>query len=235
MGSGVLSDFIILSLIVKPVYNFLSRSYIDMVQKLGQYKHVCIQKFHPYPFLVSSLLYIIIFSFLSSSPCLSSISKYEYIYVLYICNFPCFLCKLASHIHYHVPGFLLCWVLFGNKALRVPVVDWALTASSVCSQVLLHHAANSVKRVSMELGGHAPFIVFDSANVDQAVAGAMASKFRNSGQVSPRAFFWVVCFTKILPPSSLPGRKGISGFLPSSFVHVLFHRRLVSALCLGLC
>lgn len=36
----------------------------------------------------------------------------------------------------------------------------------------------------MELGGLAPFIVFDSANVDQAVAGAMASKFRNAGQVS---------------------------------------------------
>lgn len=51
-------------------------------------------------------------------------------------------------------------------------------------QILLHHAANSVKRVSMELGGLAPFIVFDSANVDQAVAGAMASKFRNAGQVS---------------------------------------------------
>ncbi|XP_047588315.1 succinate-semialdehyde dehydrogenase, mitochondrial isoform X2 [Lutra lutra] len=50
------------------------------------------------------------------------------------------------------------------------------------AEVLLHHAAGSVKRVSMELGGHAPFIVFDSANVDQAVAGAMASKFRNSGQ-----------------------------------------------------
>lgn len=49
-------------------------------------------------------------------------------------------------------------------------------------QILLHHAANSVKRVSMELGGLAPFIVFDSANVDQAVAGAMASKFRNAGQ-----------------------------------------------------
>ena len=43
----------------------------------------------------------------------------------------------------------------------------------------------------MELGGHAPFIVFDSANVDQAVAGAMASKFRNSGQVSPAAIFRV--------------------------------------------
>lgn len=49
-------------------------------------------------------------------------------------------------------------------------------------QILLHHAANSVKRVSMELGGLAPFIVFDSANVDQAVAGAMTSKFRNAGQ-----------------------------------------------------
>lgn len=47
-------------------------------------------------------------------------------------------------------------------------------------------AADSVKRVSMELGGHAPFIVFDSADVDMAVGGAMASKFRNSGQVSQR-------------------------------------------------
>uniref|UniRef100_A0A8D1ZXN4 Succinate-semialdehyde dehydrogenase, mitochondrial n=1 Tax=Sus scrofa TaxID=9823 RepID=A0A8D1ZXN4_PIG len=54
--------------------------------------------------------------------------------------------------------------------------------STATGKVLLHHAANSVKRVSMELGGHAPFIVFDSANVDQAVAGAMVSKFRNSGQ-----------------------------------------------------
>lgn len=35
----------------------------------------------------------------------------------------------------------------------------------------------------MELGGHAPFIAFDSANVDRAVAGALASKYRNSGQV----------------------------------------------------
>lgn len=50
-------------------------------------------------------------------------------------------------------------------------------------QILLKHAAGTVKRVSMELGGHAPFIVFDSADVDRAVAGALASKFRNSGQV----------------------------------------------------
>uniref|UniRef100_A0A8C3YIV5 Succinate-semialdehyde dehydrogenase n=1 Tax=Catagonus wagneri TaxID=51154 RepID=A0A8C3YIV5_9CETA len=58
----------------------------------------------------------------------------------------------------------------------------SFTGSTATGKVLLHHAANSVKRVSMELGGHAPFIVFDSADVDQAVAGAMASKFRNSGQ-----------------------------------------------------
>lgn len=44
-------------------------------------------------------------------------------------------------------------------------------------------AADTVKKVSMELGGHAPFIVFDSADVDKAVSGAMSSKFRNSGQV----------------------------------------------------
>ncbi|XP_036850255.2 succinate-semialdehyde dehydrogenase, mitochondrial isoform X2 [Manis javanica] len=58
----------------------------------------------------------------------------------------------------------------------------SFTGSTTTGKILLHHAADSVKRVSMELGGHAPFIVFDSANVDQAVAGAMASKFRNSGQ-----------------------------------------------------
>nr|XP_012419978.1 PREDICTED: succinate-semialdehyde dehydrogenase, mitochondrial isoform X2 [Odobenus rosmarus divergens] len=58
----------------------------------------------------------------------------------------------------------------------------SFTGSTATGKILLHHAAGSVKRVSMELGGHAPFIVFDSANVDQAVAGAMASKFRNSGQ-----------------------------------------------------
>ena len=42
--------------------------------------------------------------------------------------------------------------------------------------------SGTVKKVSMELGGHAPFIVFDDANIDDAVAGAMQSKFRNTGQ-----------------------------------------------------
>ena len=51
-------------------------------------------------------------------------------------------------------------------------------------QILLRQAASTVKAVSMELGGNAPFIVFDSASVEQAVQGAMACKFRASGQVT---------------------------------------------------
>uniref|UniRef100_A0A7M4E7Z6 Succinate-semialdehyde dehydrogenase n=1 Tax=Crocodylus porosus TaxID=8502 RepID=A0A7M4E7Z6_CROPO len=62
------------------------------------------------------------------------------------------------------------------------VAKISFTGSTATGKLLLHYAADTVKRVSMELGGHAPFIVFDSANVDQAVAGALASKYRNSGQ-----------------------------------------------------
>jgi succinate-semialdehyde dehydrogenase/glutarate-semialdehyde dehydrogenase len=49
-------------------------------------------------------------------------------------------------------------------------------------KVLLKQCADTVKKVSMELGGHAPFIVFDDADIDAAVQGALACKFRNSGQ-----------------------------------------------------
>uniref|UniRef100_A0A673AAU9 Succinate-semialdehyde dehydrogenase n=1 Tax=Sphaeramia orbicularis TaxID=375764 RepID=A0A673AAU9_9TELE len=62
------------------------------------------------------------------------------------------------------------------------VAKISFTGSTATGKVLLKLAADTVKRASMELGGHAPFIVFDSADVDKAVAGAIASKFRNSGQ-----------------------------------------------------
>ncbi|XP_061552780.1 succinate-semialdehyde dehydrogenase, mitochondrial isoform X2 [Phycodurus eques] len=62
------------------------------------------------------------------------------------------------------------------------VAKISFTGSTATGKVLLKMAADTVKKVSMELGGHAPFIVFDSADVDKAVQGAMASKFRNSGQ-----------------------------------------------------
>lgn len=46
----------------------------------------------------------------------------------------------------------------------------------------MKQCADTVKKMSMELGGNAPFIVFDDADIDAAVAGAMMSKYRNSGQ-----------------------------------------------------
>jgi succinate-semialdehyde dehydrogenase/glutarate-semialdehyde dehydrogenase len=56
------------------------------------------------------------------------------------------------------------------------------TGSTEVGKELMAACAGTVKRTSMELGGNAPFIVFDDADLDAAVAGAMASKFRNAGQ-----------------------------------------------------
>jgi succinate-semialdehyde dehydrogenase/glutarate-semialdehyde dehydrogenase len=58
----------------------------------------------------------------------------------------------------------------------------SFTGSTAVGKKLLVACAASVKKVSMELGGNAPFIVFDDADIDSAVAGAIAAKYRNSGQ-----------------------------------------------------
>ena len=58
----------------------------------------------------------------------------------------------------------------------------SFTGSTAVGKILLTQCAASVKKVSMELGGNAPFIVFDDADIDAAVTGAIASKFRNAGQ-----------------------------------------------------
>ncbi|WP_241639049.1 NAD-dependent succinate-semialdehyde dehydrogenase [Vibrio parahaemolyticus] len=58
----------------------------------------------------------------------------------------------------------------------------SFTGSTQVGRVLMQQSAADIKRTSMELGGNAPFIVFDDADIDAAVAGAMASKFRNAGQ-----------------------------------------------------
>ncbi|MBG76280.1 MAG: succinate-semialdehyde dehydrogenase (NADP(+)) [Pelagibacteraceae bacterium] len=58
----------------------------------------------------------------------------------------------------------------------------SFTGSTEIGKILLKQCSSSVKKVSMELGGHAPFIVFEDAEIDAAVDGAMLSKFRNSGQ-----------------------------------------------------
>ncbi|MBE3570766.1 MAG: NAD-dependent succinate-semialdehyde dehydrogenase [Bacillales bacterium] len=56
------------------------------------------------------------------------------------------------------------------------------TGSTEVGKILMRGAADTVKKVSLELGGHAPLIVMDDANIEKAVAGAIASKFRNAGQ-----------------------------------------------------
>ena len=58
----------------------------------------------------------------------------------------------------------------------------SFTGSTAIGKLLMQKAANSVKKISLELGGNAPFIVFDDADIDQAISGAVASKFRNTGQ-----------------------------------------------------
>lgn len=67
--------------------------------------------------------------------------------------------------------------------MESPVVrKVTFTGSTEVGKELIRQSADTVKKVSMELGGNAPFIVFDDADLDKAVEGAMVSKFRNSGQ-----------------------------------------------------
>lgn len=58
----------------------------------------------------------------------------------------------------------------------------SFTGSTEVGRILLRQSADSVKKLSLELGGNAPFIVFDDADLDAAVEGALASKYRNAGQ-----------------------------------------------------
>ncbi len=58
----------------------------------------------------------------------------------------------------------------------------SFTGSTEVGRILMRQSANTVKKLSLELGGNAPFIVFDDADLDSAVEGALASKYRNAGQ-----------------------------------------------------
>jgi succinate-semialdehyde dehydrogenase/glutarate-semialdehyde dehydrogenase len=77
--------------------------------------------------------------------------------------------------------------LTGSRAVR----KLSFTGSTRVGALLLRQCADTIKRTSMELGGNAPLIVFDDADLDLAVASAMASKFRNAGQTC-------VCANRIL-------------------------------------
>lgn len=75
------------------------------------------------------------------------------------------------------------------------------TGSTRVGKLLTKQCAGTLKRLSMELGGNAPFIVFDSADVDAAVAGFMANKFRNAGQTC-------VCANRVFVQSSIAAAFG---------------------------
>ena len=71
----------------------------------------------------------------------------------------------------------------GGELTSSPIVrKLSFTGSTEVGKVLMQQCASTVKKVSLELGGNAPFIVFDDADLDAAVDGAMASKYRNTGQ-----------------------------------------------------
>ena len=71
----------------------------------------------------------------------------------------------------------------GLELTQNPLVrKFSFTGSTEVGKLLMAQCATTVKKVSLELGGNAPFIVFDDADLDQAVEGALASKYRNMGQ-----------------------------------------------------
>jgi succinate-semialdehyde dehydrogenase/glutarate-semialdehyde dehydrogenase len=80
----------------------------------------------------------------------------------------------------------------GGEITANPIVrKLSFTGSTEVGKQLMAQAAGTMKRVTMELGGNAPFIVFDDADLDAAVTGAIASKYRNTGQTC-------VCANRIL-------------------------------------
>ncbi|AZV95004.1 NADP-dependent succinate-semialdehyde dehydrogenase [Kerstersia gyiorum] len=80
----------------------------------------------------------------------------------------------------------------GGALTRSPVVrKLSFTGSTGIGKLLMAQSADTMKKVSMELGGNAPFIVFDDADLDAAIQGVLASKFRNSGQTC-------VCTNRVL-------------------------------------
>ncbi|MBW8184111.1 NAD-dependent succinate-semialdehyde dehydrogenase [Shewanella nanhaiensis] len=85
------------------------------------------------------------------------------------------------------------------------VAKFTFTGSTAVGKILMTQTATTVKKVSMELGGNAPFVVFDDADLDAAVQGALISKYRNAGQTC-------VCTNRILV------QKGVAKAFTDKFV-----------------
>ncbi len=101
-------------------------------------------------------------------------------------------------------------VLTGDPAtvvgtlMKSPVVrKLSFTGSTEIGKLLMRQAADTIKRISLELGGNAPLIVFDDADLERAVKGAIASKFRNTGQTC-------VCANRLLVQDGIYDRFALA-------------------------
>ncbi|MHC8290500.1 NAD-dependent succinate-semialdehyde dehydrogenase [Pseudomonas sp. XS1P51] len=95
----------------------------------------------------------------------------------------------------------------GDELTANPTVrKISFTGSTAVGRLLMKQSADDIKRLSLELGGNAPFIVFDDADIDLAVEGVMQSKFRNAGQTC-------VCANRVLVQAGIHDRF-IAALLP---------------------
>ena len=125
------------------------------------------------------------------------------------------LCQLAEEAGIP-PGVFSCVTgsasEIGGELSSNPIVrKLSFTGSTEIGKLLLAQCATTVKKTSMELGGNAPFIVFDDADIDAAVKGAITSKYRNAGQTC-------ICANRIMVQDSIYDHfvekfaKAVSGF-----------------------
>ena len=110
------------------------------------------------------------------------------------------LCQLAEEAGVP-PGVFSCVTgsaaEIGGELSSNPIVrKLSFTGSTEIGRLLLAQCASTVKKTSMELGGNAPFIVFDDADIDAAVKGAITSKYRNAGQTC-------ICANRIMVQDSI--------------------------------
>src|SRR5260370_28178285 len=146
------------------------------------------------------------------------------------------LCELAERAG--VPkGVFSCVIgsaaAIGSEMTSNPIVrKLTFTGSTAVGKQLMEQCAGTVKKLSLELGGNAPFIVFDDADLDAAVKGAVASKYRNAGQTCVCANRLLVqdgiyeAFTKRLAETAGAMKVG-SGIATGTFIGPLIDMKAI--------
>jgi succinate-semialdehyde dehydrogenase/glutarate-semialdehyde dehydrogenase len=123
--------------------------------------------------------------------------------------------------------------VIGRTMTSSPIVrKLGFTGSTEVGKLLMAQCAAGIKKVSLELGGNAPFIVFDDADLDEAVAGALLCKFRNSGQTcisANRIYVQSPVYDEFVAriTDAVRGLKVGSGLEPDSKVGPLIERQAV--------